>query len=335
MKKPKHIAVLYGGWSAEREVSLNSGKEVAKALREKGYQVSLIDATEQLAEELIRLKPDAVFNALHGRWGEDGCVQGLLEMLRIPYTHSGVMASSTAMHKPTAKEIFESHGLQCPSGGIYTKAQVLAAEPLPRPFVIKPINEGSSVGVEIAFEHDNKHYTEANWPFGEEVLIEPYIPGREIQVAVLNGKALGAIEIKPQTGFYDYEAKYTDGKADHLMPAPIEPQAYAEICALAERAHAALGCRGLTRSDFRYDTSDNPAYNTGQSRFYLLEINTQPGMTLLSLAPEIAAHGGIDFAELVDRLVQSATLDHFMTDEQKEKDHDHREKEAIHASGAV
>ncbi len=337
MKKFKHIAVLYGGWSAERDVSLSSGEAVAKALDERGYQVSLVDATENLAADLLKLKPDAVFNALHGRWGEDGCVQGLLEMLRIPYTHSGVLASSTAMHKPIAKEIFESHGLQCPTGGIYTKEQILANEPMARPFVVKPINEGSSVGVEICFENDNKHYTHQNWPFGEEVLIEPYIPGREIQVAVLDGKALGAIEICPQAGFYDYEAKYTDGKAEHLMPAPIEPETYAEVCALAEQAHNALGCRGLTRSDFRYDDTNNRIYEAGQSRFYLLEINTQPGMTPLSLAPEIAAHGGISFADLVERLVQTATLDNAEAVENNNKKQDaiHGEKETINTSGAV
>ncbi|MDG1288048.1 MAG: D-alanine--D-alanine ligase [Rickettsiales bacterium] len=333
----KHIAVLYGGWSAERDVSLSSGEAVAKALAETGYQVSLVDATENLAADLLKLKPDAVFNALHGRWGEDGCVQGLLEMLRIPYTHSGVLASAAAMHKPTAKEIFEGHGLQCPTGGTYTKEKIIAGEPMPRPFVVKPINEGSSVGVEICFPGDNKHYTAENWPFGDEVLIEPYIPGREIQVAVLDGEALGAIEICPNASFYDYEAKYTDGKAEHLMPAPIEPEAYAEVCDLAQQAHKALGCRGLTRSDFRYNDTDNKTYEAGQSRFYLLEINTQPGMTPLSLSPEIAAHGGISFTDLVEHLVQSATLDNVeaVENNNKKQDADHGEKETIHAGGAV
>ncbi len=336
MKKFKHIAVLYGGWSAEREVSINSGEAVAAVLKDAGYRVSLIDATENLAGDLIAAKPDAVFNALHGRWGEDGCVQGLLEMLRIPYTHSGVMASATAMHKPTAKEIFESVGLQCPSGDVYSKADMLKAEPIARPFVVKPINEGSSVGVEILHEHDKMHYTEKNWPFGDEVLVEPYIPGREVQVAVLNGKALGAIEICPENGFYDYEAKYTDGKAKHIMPAPLEAPEYAHVCELAEKAHAALGCRGLTRSDFRYDTTPKSAYETGQSRFYLLEINTQPGMTALSLAPEIAAHSGISFAQLVERLVQSATLDNLELDNKTKKlEADNGKKETVNASGTI
>jgi D-alanine-D-alanine ligase len=336
MASYEHIAVLYGGWSAEREVSLSSGAAVAKALEERGYRVSLIDAVDGLAEKLIVLKPDCVFNALHGRWGEDGCVQGLLEMLRIPYTHSGVMASATAMHKPTAKAVFEECGLQCPSGGTYSRAEFLAKEPIPRPFVIKPINEGSSVGVEIIRQNDNRYYTESNWPFGVEVLIEPYIPGREIQVAVLDGKALGAIEIRtPGEGFYDYEAKYTDGKAEHLMPAPIEEAALQEVCELAERAHNALGCRGLTRSDFRYDETGEVSGNSGHSRFYLLEINTQPGMTPLSLAPEIAAYHGISFADLVEKLVQLARLDHNGEEKQKTDEAHHGEKEAIHASGAV
>lgn len=315
----KHIAVLYGGWSAEREVSLNSGQAVAKSLDELGYKVSLVDATETLASNLIELQPDAVFNALHGRWGEDGCVQGLLEMLQIPYTHSGVLASSVAMHKPMAKEVFTAEGLQVPAGGTYTKEQVIAGEPIDRPFAIKPINEGSSVGVEILLENDNRYYTDANWPFGDEVLIEPYISGREIQVAVLNGKSLGAIEICPNHGFYDYEAKYTDGKAEHIMPAPLNEAEYAEVSKLAEKAHNSLGCRGLTRSDFRYDTSENSNYDAGQSRFYLLEINTQPGMTPLSLAPEIAAHSGISFSKLVKQLVESATLDNPMAAKKQKK----------------
>lgn len=334
----QHIAVLYGGGSAEREVSLDSGNAVADALKERGYRVTLIDATENVAADLLAAKPDAVFNALHGRWGEDGCVQGLLEMLRIPYTHSGVLASATAMHKPTAKEIFEGHGLKCPTGGVFTKAQALSSEPIPRPYVIKPLNEGSSVGVSICHEDGSNEFTADNWPFGEEVLIEPYIPGREIQVAVLDGIALGAIEIRPKSGFYDYEAKYTDGKADHLMPAPLPKEEYDEVCRLAEQAHLALGCRGLTRSDFRYNDTDNKPYEAGQTRFYLLEINTQPGMTPLSLAPEIAAHSGVGFADLVERLVESATLDHPDAENEKNKKQDemsHGEKETIHARGAV
>jgi D-alanine-D-alanine ligase len=300
----KHIAVLMGGPSAEREVSLSSGKAVIAALTSRGYQVTAIDVAEDLSQQLCAIKPDVVFNALHGRWGEDGCVQGLLELLKIPYTHSGVLASALAMDKPMAKRLFAESGLQVPQGGIYSKAALLAGDPLPRPYVVKPLNEGSSVGVYILTEDSNLFFTEDNWPFGKQVLVEPYIAGREIQVAVLSGKALGAIEICPKGQFYDYEAKYTDGKAEHLMPAPIPAEDYEIVCRLAERAHQTLGCRGLTRSDFRYAKDAS-----GQDAFYLLEVNTQPGMTPLSLAPEIAAHAGIDFSSLLEKLIEEAALD--------------------------
>ncbi len=302
----RHVAVLLGGPSNEREVSLSSGNAVAKSLEELGYRVSKVDVGADIAQQLTALKPDAVFNALHGRWGEDGCVQGVLEMLRIPYTHSGVLASALAMDKPMAKRVFAAEGLLCAQGRVVAKADMLRAEPMAQPYVIKPANEGSSVGVTIVRESDNLTFGDQDWPFGEEVLVERYIPGREIQVAVLDGEALGAIEIVPTGKFYDYEAKYTDGKARHLMPAPLPEAKYAEVCALAERAHKALGCRGLTRSDFRYYEAGTDA--AADDRFYLLELNSQPGMTPLSLSPEIAAHRGISFAELVDRLVKSARL---------------------------
>lgn len=302
----KHVAVLKGGMSKERDVSLTSGVAVEKALTELGYRVSSVDAGRDTAAQLAELKPDVVFNALHGQYGEDGCVQGLLEVMGIPYTHSGVMASAIAMDKPAAKKIFEASGLRCPQGDVYSREALLAEEPMPRPYVVKPLNEGSSVGVRIVMPGDNETFVGGVWPFeGESVLVERYIPGREIQVAVLDGEALGAIEICPKTRFYDYEAKYTEGKAEHLMPAPLPEEEYEEVCRLAERAHKALGCRGLTRSDFRYNDQD-----LGAGMFYLLEINTQPGMTPLSLAPEIAAHKGISFTEIVDRLVKSATTDH-------------------------
>lgn len=303
---PRHIVVLKGGLSKEREVSLTSGAAVEKALTELGYRVSGVDAGRDTAARLEELRPDAVFNALHGQYGEDGCVQGLLEVMGIPYTHSGVLASSLAMDKPAAKKIFEAAGLRCPEGGVYSREALVEGEPMPRPYVIKPLNEGSSVGVRIVQPGDNYAPAAGVWPFSaDNVLVENYVPGREIQVAVLDGAALGAIEIKPHTGFYDYEAKYTAGKADHLMPAPLPEAEYREVCTLAERAHRALGCRGLTRSDFRYNDQD-----LGEGLFYLLEINTQPGMTPLSLAPEIAAHGGMSFNALVDRLVRSAATDH-------------------------
>lgn len=295
----KKVAVLLGGMSAERDVSLSSGKAVLKALQAKGYDAHAVDAGENVAEQLAQLKPDVAFNALHGRWGEDGCVQGVLEILKIPYTHSGVLASALAMDKPMAKKVFEAVGLNCAEGKVCTKEEMLAGEPMPRPYVVKPSNEGSSVGVQLVFENDNFFFTAENWPHGDEVLVEQYIAGREIQVAVLDGKALGAIEIRALGKFYDYEAKYTEGKAQHLMPAPLEPELEATVLEMAERAHTALGCRGLTRSDFRLSED---------GVFYILEVNTQPGMTPLSLAPEIAAYNGISFEELVSGMVESAKL---------------------------
>lgn len=295
----KKVAVLLGGMSAERDVSLSSGKAVLKALQAKGYDAHAVDAGEDVAEQLAQLKPDVAFNALHGRWGEDGCVQGVLEILKIPYTHSGVLASALAMDKPMAKKVFEAVGLNCAEGKVCTKEEMLAGEPMPRPYVVKPSNEGSSVGVQLVFENDNFFFTAENWPHGDEVLVEQYIAGREIQVAVLDGKALGAIEIRALGKFYDYEAKYTEGKAQHLMPAPLEPELEATVLEMAERAHTALGCRGLTRSDFRLSED---------GVFYILEVNTQPGMTPLSLAPEIAAYNGISFEELVSGMVESAKL---------------------------
>jgi D-alanine-D-alanine ligase len=296
----KHVAVLMGGWSAEREVSLTSGKAVTKACQELGYQVTAIDVQHDIAAKLTALKPDIAFNALHGRFGEDGCIQGVLEVLGIPYTHSGVLASALAMDKPMAKNVFAAVGIPIAEGRVATKKEVIAETVVPRPYVVKPINEGSSVGVTIIHENENFFFDEASWKFGDQVLVERYIPGREIQVAVLDDVVLGAIEIRPQGRFYDYEAKYTDGKAQHLMPAPIEKSAYEHVCALAQKAHVALGCRGLTRTDFRFDEKNNA--------FYILEVNTQPGMTPLSLSPEIAAYAGISFNELVRRLIVGARL---------------------------
>lgn len=297
----KHVAVLKGGWSAEREVSLNSGAACAKALRELGYKVTEIDVKPDIASVLEKTKPDVVFNALHGRFGEDGTIQGLLEILQIPYTHSGVLASAIAMDKPMAKKIFEAAGLQCPKGVIATKEELLKAEPMKRPYVIKPANEGSSVGVHIITPEDNRTLdlilAADRWPLAA-YLIEEYIPGRELTVAVLNNKPLGVTELKPDTGFYDYEHKYTAGKTAHICPAPLTSAEYHKVMEIGLKAHQALGCRGLTRSDIRYD---------GKA-FYLLEINTQPGMTALSLSPEIAAHAGIHFNELVRILVEDARL---------------------------
>lgn len=301
----KHVAVLMGGWSVEREVSLVSGKAVASALTERGYKVSLLDADRSLAAKLGELGPDIVFNALHGRFGEDGCIQGLLEVLGIPYTHSGVLASALAMNKPAAKRLFADAGLPCAEGRVLAREAVLAGEAGEPPYVIKPLNEGSSVGVRLVFSGDNLAPLNGdNWSYGEEVLVERYIPGREIQVAVMGERALGAIEIRPRGRFYDYEAKYTDGKAVHHMPAPIHPDAYARALDIALQAHRTLDCRGVSRADLRYDdTAGEPG------RLYLLEINTQPGMTPLSLVPEIAADVGIGFGELVSWMVENAACD--------------------------
>jgi len=299
----RHVAVLMGGWSAEREVSLVSGAAVVESLKAQGYAVSAVDVGRSIATTLADLKPDVCFNALHGRFGEDGCIQGVLETLGIPYTHSGVLASALAMDKPAAKKIFAAAGIQCAEGAVVHRDQVLAGDIIDAPYVIKPLNEGSSVGVLIVTDATNdKPFENEAWHYGEEVLVERFIPGREIQVAVMGARALGAIEIVPKKQFYDYEAKYSDGFAVHLMPAPIDQGAYDEMLRLAELAHNELGCRGVTRSDFRYDdTAGEPG------GIYLLETNTQPGMTPLSLAPEIAAHAGIDFAELVDWLVEDAS----------------------------
>jgi D-alanine-D-alanine ligase len=306
----KHVAVLKGGWSAEREVSLNSGAACAKALRELGYKVTEVDVGPDVAEVLVKIKPDVAFNALHGTFGEDGGMQGVLEMLKIPYTHSGVLASAIAMDKPMAKKIFEAEGLSCPKGKTLTLEQLLAGgEPMKRPYVVKPAAEGSSVGVHIVMENDNRPISELvdderkrpasiHQP-SMAYLVEEYIPGREITVAVLNDKSLGVTEIRPKNGFYDYTNKYTDGKSEHLCPAPLSKKEYDDVMQLALRAHRALGCRGLSRSDFRFDGK----------QFYLLEVNTQPGMTALSLSPEIAAHVGISFNQLVKSLVDNASCD--------------------------
>lgn len=298
----RHVAVLMGGWSAEREVSLVSGAAVADALEERAYRVTRIDVGHDIAGVLAELRPDAAFNALHGRFGEDGCIQGVLEMLNIPYTHSGVLASAVAMHKPTALRLFSAVGLPCPEGEVVHRDTLRNGEVMPPPYVVKPVNEGSSVGVSIVLEGDTFSPSDiTDSSYGETVLVERYIPGHEIHVAVMGDRALGAIEIKPLGRFYDYDAKYTAGKAVHLMPAPLAPTEYQAALEIALAAHATLGCRGVSRADLRFDdTRDGPG------RFYVLELNTQPGMTPLSLVPEIAAHQGIGFADLVTWMIEDA-----------------------------
>ena len=301
----KHVAVLMGGFSAEREVSLVSGAAVAKSLAAQGFKVSTIDLGRDVRALAAALdpKPDVVFNALHGRYGEDGCVQGVLEILGIPYTHSGLLASAVAMDKPMARRLFRDAGLAVADGHVLSRDDVLEGDFMTPPYVIKPINEGSSVGVRIVTGGENgAGLTAATWPWGDTVLVERYIPGREIQVAVMGDEALGAIEIRPKGQFYDYEAKYTAGKADHLMPAPLPPKVYQEALDIGLAAHLTLGCRGVSRTDLRYDdTRGEPG------KFYVLEVNTQPGMTPLSLVPEIAAHKGITFERLVAMIVEDAS----------------------------
>jgi D-alanine-D-alanine ligase len=298
----RHVAVLLGGLSAEREVSLISGAAVAEALEARGYRVSRIDAGRDLPQRLREVAPDVVFNALHGRFGEDGTVQGLLDVMALPYTHSGVLASSVAMHKPTALRVFRDAGLRCPQGRVATFRQVVAGAVLDPPYVVKPCAEGSSVGVTIirAVEDLEQLRGRNRWPYGEEVLVERYIAGRELTVAVLDDEPLAVTEIRPYEGFYDYRAKYTENQAEHLIPAPLPRAVYDEALRMAQAAHQALGCRDVTRADLRYDDSGDA------EGLYLLEVNTQPGMTPLSLVPEQANHVGIGFADLVTRLVEKA-----------------------------
>lgn len=304
MSRRRHVAVLMGGRSAEREVSLVSGEACAAALEERGHAVSRVDVGADLPEVLLRLRPEVVFNALHGRFGEDGRVQGLLDLLAIPYTHSGVLASALAMDKPMAKRVFASAGLRCPEGVDTSLGALLASPPLPPPFVVKPAAEGSSVGVVIVPDGDLGPLTGRNdLDSAQRVLVETYVPGRELTCGVLDGEPLAVTEIRPREGFYDYRAKYTDGCADHLVPAPLSPDLYERVLDAALAAHEVLGCRGVSRADFRFDPS------RGEEGLFLLEVNTQPGMTPLSLVPEQAAHRGIGFGELVERLLEAARCD--------------------------
>ena len=302
----RSVAVLMGGWSSERDVSLVSGAACAKALVTLGYDARTIDVTRDLAAltRVLEPRPDVVFNALHGRGGEDGTVQGVLEFLGIPYTHSGVLASAVAMDKPMAKAVFAQAGLPLPEGAVVARDQLGVADPLPPPFVVKPTNEGSSVGVRIVRANDNSWRAEARqWAYAD-ALVERFIPGREITVAVMGDRALGVCEIRTRGTFYDYTAKYATGGSDHIVPAPMHPRAYDEAMAIGLKAHQALGCRGVSRADLRYDDT---AGEPGQ--LYLLEVNTQPGMTPTSLVPDIARHAGIEFDELVRWMVENAACD--------------------------
>jgi D-alanine-D-alanine ligase len=302
-----HVAVLMGGLSAEREVSLNSGKACAAALETAGYKVTLIDAGRDLADQLRPVKPDVCFNALHGRWGEDGCVQGLLELLAIPYTHSGVLASALAMHKERAKQVMRAAGVPVAEGRVVARAEAARSHALPRPYVLKPVTEGSSVGVFIVREdhtHPPQELNDPGWAYGESLLAEPFIPGRELTCAVMGDRTLGVTEIVPaqSLGFYNYESKYAEGGSRHIVPAPISPNVYELVQKLTLTAHKALGCRGVSRADFRYDDTAG-----GSGDVFCLEVNTQPGMTATSLVPELAQHAGLSFADLVSWMVEEAS----------------------------
>ncbi len=307
MSDAKHVVVLMGGWSVEREVSLVTGRAVADALAARGYRVSEIDVGRDLAARLAALDPapDVAFNALHGRAGEDGCVQGLLNIIELPYTHSGLLASALAMDKPLANRLFSSIGIACPEGIVVDIETAAAGHVMEPPYVVKPANEGSSVGVRIVRRGDNGPGIDAeDWPYGDRVLVERYIPGREITVAVMGDRPLGVTELRPKAGFYDYEAKYTEGRTEHLCPAPLPEKIAAKAMDEALAAHRALGCRGVSRADFRYDDTESDP-----GRLYMLEVNTQPGMTPLSLVPEQARVAGIDFGALVSWMVEDARCD--------------------------
>lgn len=301
----KRVAVLYGGMSAERDVSLSSGRQVIAALREAGFDVVPVLVGDDLGAVLKALdpKPDAVFNALHGRFGEDGAIQGVLDWLNIPYTHSGVRASALAMDKEAAKAVFAAAGLPVARGRVVDVAELEHHDPVPLPYVVKPINEGSSVGVQILHTGDNRRAEIARgWQFGPTAMVEEYVPGRELTVAVMGDRALAVTEIHADAGvFYDYESKYGDGGSHHQVPALVHPEAYARAMDVALAAHRALGCRGATRADLRYDdTAGEPG------RLVLLEVNTQPGLTPTSLLPEQAAHLGISFPALCTWMVENA-----------------------------
>jgi len=291
----KHVAVLMGGWSAERPVSLNSGRGCADALESRGYQVS-------------RIRPDVAFNALHGRVGEDGAIQGMLEILRIPYTHSGVLASALAMEKDLAKAMLKAAGVPVADGRIIDRREAALRHPLPPPYVLKPVNQGSSFGVVIVKEgraHPPQEVGREDWPYGDRLLVERYVAGKELTCAVIGDRATDIIEIQPVSeAFYGYDAKYAKGGSIHVLPANLKPKIYQEVQDLALKAHRALGCRGVSRADFRFDETKGE-----DGDLVCLEVNTQPGMTETSLVPEMAAYAGLSFGDLVEWMVEDASCD--------------------------
>jgi len=302
-----HVAVLMGGWSNERPVSLMSGNGVADALEKLGYQVSRVDMDRNVAQVLAGLRPDVVFNALHGVPGEDGSVQGMLDLMGIPYTHSGMVTSVIAIDKELTKQCLVPAGIPMPKGTILDSESLFAADPLPRPYVLKPLNEGSSVGVAIVTEGSNygnpiARDAKGPWQEFDRLLAEPFIKGRELTVAVMGDTALCVTELKPKSGFYDFNAKYTDGLTEHICPAEIPADIAQYMLDTALRAHQLLGCKGASRTDFRWDDA------AGMDGVFVLEINTQPGMTPLSLVPEQARHAGISYEQLVDMIVKEALI---------------------------
>ena len=309
MNKKLNVVVLMGGWSSEREVSLTSGQGVADALRERGWtNVTTVDMDRNVAQVLTAIRPDVVFNALHGTPGEDGTVQGMLDLMQIPYTHSGLETSVIAIDKELTKMVLVPAGIRMPKGEVIASETVHETDPMARPYVLKPVNEGSSVGVAIVTAEGNYgnpigRDVEGPWLHYDHLLAEPFIKGHELTVAVVGGEPLCVTELKPKVGFYDYDSKYTDGLTEHICPAHIPENIARAMMDMAARAHKVLGCKGASRSDFRWDEEH------GAEGIYLLEVNTQPGMTPLSLVPEQARQRGIDYGELVERLIAEALED--------------------------
>ncbi len=306
LNRDVNIVVLMGGWSAERPVSLMSGEVVVAALKERGFtNVTPVDMDRNVAQVLAAIRPDVVFNALHGTPGEDGTVQGMLDLMQIPYTHSGLETSVIAIDKELTKMVLVPHGVRMPKGKMVDSKSLYEGDPMARPYVLKPVNEGSSVGVAIVTDDSNYGHpisarADGPWQKFDRLLAEPFIRGRELTVAVMGGEPLCVTELKPRAGFYDFDAKYTEGMTEHVCPAEVPPTIAEAMMAMAARAHKLLGCKGASRSDFRWDDE------LGEAGIYLLEINTQPGMTPLSLVPEQARQKGIEYGELVERIIAEA-----------------------------
>jgi D-alanine-D-alanine ligase len=294
-----HVALVYGGMSAERDVSLMSKPGFKSALLDLGYKVTPVDMGHDFAEQIVKINPDIVFNGIHGTYGEDGCLPGLLEILGIKYTHSGVLPSSIGFNKQISLEIFAQHGIKTAEYKVISKEDKIEGDPMPRPYVIKPISEGSSLGIEIIFEEDDFDFSKYQWKYGNKIIIQEYVKGREIQVAVLNNKAIGLLEVIPlKNRFYDYETKYQDGMAKHVIPVHIDKEIADEMMKLSEKAHNCINVKNINRVEFLYDETK------GKDGIYILEVNTHPGMTPLSIVPEICQFHGISYQNIVNSLVQ-------------------------------